>query len=174
MTKSAQCTALRLTTRGRFSLHTRIKTTKHGHVSAISSCPNRASPAYSILGKSSELKELSPGLYNWLDKKTGADAGVVFGGYDGSYIAWHTDESAQWYGILDKPKEVIREGGKIKCAALGVDKSWAVIWAKGGFNWNLRGEYEQLDSILSAVGGNDVQVRYMSCSLSVMLTPMNC
>jgi hypothetical protein len=113
-----------------------------------------------ILGSSSDLKKNYPNLYRWLDEKGASGARVAFGARSSQYIAWHDNGASKWSYLPDKAEKTIQEDKRhIRCMALGRDGAYVILWKEGGYNWNLRSEYDQLDQLLDGASGNSVDVR---------------
>ncbi|KAK3933575.1 hypothetical protein QBC46DRAFT_359570 [Diplogelasinospora grovesii] len=97
----------------------------------------------------------------WVEARQHAPLQLVFGEETGCWFAWmlHGDflmGSNIPTGMHDAAKEAGKVYTSIRCAALGANGAWLLIWDDGSVRVNLRGEYPTLEEQLKGLSGDDI------------------
>jgi hypothetical protein len=60
---------------------------------------------------------------------------------------------------------LVQFSGKIPAkVALGINEAYFLLWSDGRYTWNLCGQYQQLDQILSGAKAAGKPIKVLSCS----------
>jgi hypothetical protein len=103
------------------------------------------------------------GFRDWVEKRQFAPLRFILSNKEGNWFAWMLhgdfllgDHAPQ--GMTQAALDSRKSYTSIRCAAVGVENTWLLIWEDGDMRYSIEEKYPYLHKKLKGLRGDDVSV----------------